>query len=151
MSRLVDLGGRAGIAVRGNTPCPTKLLVDRPRRYPPRRAKIPLYLLYRTQSPLHSFWFFPSTSTMASYQPYGSPQAPNLYPSYPPSINTHSSSFEGMKAAEDGRQLSRTPSPTPSEERELRTTGPFDWKAMSQPKFWIRREWLCACYHLLVH
>ncbi|GLB42916.1 putative SNARE associated Golgi protein [Lyophyllum shimeji] len=36
---------------------------------------------------------------------------------------------------------SRTPSPTPSEERELKT-GVFDWKTLGHWRFWIRREWL---------
>lgn len=39
--------------------------------------------------------------------------------------------------------LNRTPSPTPSEVKELQT-GAIDFKAMSNWRFWIRREWLCA-------
>ncbi|KAF8633114.1 hypothetical protein AX15_001497 [Amanita polypyramis BW_CC] len=34
----------------------------------------------------------------------------------------------------------RTPSPTPSETRELQT-GAIDWKAMMNWKFWLRKEW----------
>lgn len=36
---------------------------------------------------------------------------------------------------------SRTPSPTLSERRELRT-GVFDWKSLRSLRFWFRREWL---------
>ncbi|OCH86161.1 hypothetical protein OBBRIDRAFT_797454 [Obba rivulosa] len=39
------------------------------------------------------------------------------------------------------REISRTPSPTPSELEELRKP-PIDWKAMANWRFWIRREWL---------
>jgi hypothetical protein len=88
---------------------------------------------------------------MASYPPYGSQQPTNSYPSYPPSTNTHSTSFDAIKAAEDGRQISRTPSPTPSEERELRTAGAFDWRNLLQWSFWIRREWLCSSPNPPVH
>ena len=42
------------------------------------------------------------------------------------------------------RDLSRTPSPTPSEQAELKKTGLFDWKAMANWRYWLRREWLCA-------
>ncbi|KAL6298570.1 snare associated Golgi protein-domain-containing protein [Sparassis latifolia] len=36
----------------------------------------------------------------------------------------------------------RTPSPTPSEEAALAKTSIFDWKAMANWRFWLRREWL---------
>ena len=48
------------------------------------------------------------------------------------------------KVADDPRLMNRTPSPTPSEARELKT-GAIDWKQISSTKFWFRREWLCAC------
>lgn len=49
------------------------------------------------------------------------------------------------EVADDARQLSRTPSPTPSEVRALKfRLGTVDWKAMASRKFWFRREWLCA-------
>ncbi|KAI0806058.1 snare associated Golgi protein-domain-containing protein [Irpex lacteus] len=40
------------------------------------------------------------------------------------------------------RELSRTPSPTPSEQAELKKNGLFDWRAMASWRYWIRREWL---------
>ncbi|KAI0077787.1 hypothetical protein K474DRAFT_1595263 [Panus rudis PR-1116 ss-1] len=40
------------------------------------------------------------------------------------------------------REVVRTPSPTPSEARELARTSLFDFKAMMNWKYWIRREWL---------
>jgi hypothetical protein len=44
----------------------------------------------------------------------------------------------------DGAALrGRTPSPTPSEKKEL-GKGAIDWKAMMNWRFWIRREWLCT-------
>ena len=42
-------------------------------------------------------------------------------------------------------RVSRTPSPTPSEQRELER-GVIDWKGMASWKFWFRRKWLCACH-----
>lgn len=40
------------------------------------------------------------------------------------------------------RQVSRTPSPTPSEAAEL-NQGFFDLKAMKSWRYWIRKEWTC--------
>lgn len=36
----------------------------------------------------------------------------------------------------------RTPSPTPSEQKELARESMFDWKTMMSWRFWFRREWL---------
>ncbi|KAG6895245.1 hypothetical protein C0992_002401 [Termitomyces sp. T32_za158] len=60
-------------------------------------------------------------------------------PQYPPSY----------KSAADARILARTPSPTPSEARELKT-GAFDWKRLSSWRFWVRREWLWYYVALVV-
>jgi len=64
-----------------------------------------------------------------------------------PAMNS-TSSLE-TKVAEDPRQISRTPSPTPSELKELKT-GAVDWKTLRTKSFWFRREWLCASpiFHL---
>ncbi|TEB08865.1 hypothetical protein FA13DRAFT_1587221, partial [Coprinellus micaceus] len=43
----------------------------------------------------------------------------------------------------------RTPSPTPSELKELQS-GAINWEAMRKWRFWIRREWLCEYYVILV-
>lgn len=40
----------------------------------------------------------------------------------------------------------RTPSPTPSEQKELARESMFDWKTMMSWRFWFRREWLCASF-----
>ncbi|TFY50260.1 hypothetical protein EVJ58_g11121, partial [Rhodofomes roseus] len=52
---------------------------------------------------------------------------------------------KGGDAAVDMRATARTPSPTPSEAEELTKTSLFDWKAMSSWRYWIRKEWACAC------
>lgn len=67
------------------------------------------------------------------------------YP-YPPNSTSYDSNDPyalHTKPAEEARVLARTPSPTPSEARELKT-GVFDWKTLGKWKFWIRREWLCS-------
>lgn len=43
----------------------------------------------------------------------------------------------------------RTPSPTPSEQKELSRESMFDWKTMMNWRFWFRREWLCASFFLV--
>ena len=49
------------------------------------------------------------------------------------------------EVVDGARQLSRTPSPTPSEMRALKfRLSAVDWKAITSRKFWFRREWLCA-------
>ncbi|KAL4250920.1 Golgi apparatus membrane protein TVP38 [Abortiporus biennis] len=42
----------------------------------------------------------------------------------------------------DLREISRTPSPTPSEEAALARTSVIDWKALSNWRFWFRKEWI---------
>ncbi|KAL1738582.1 hypothetical protein HDZ31DRAFT_4945, partial [Schizophyllum fasciatum] len=66
-------------------------------------------------------------------------------PSYPPYDNGGgSTSPDGDRAPRvDTRvdiPIARTPSPTPSEEREL-NSGVFDWKAISSWRYWFRKEW----------
>lgn len=71
--------------------------------------------------------------------------APSLYPPQQnilyPAMN--STSTLETKLGEDPRQISRTPSPTPSELKELKT-GAIDWETLKRKSFWFRREWLCA-------
>ncbi|KAL0948375.1 hypothetical protein HGRIS_010957 [Hohenbuehelia grisea] len=89
---------------------------------------------------------------MASQYPaYGGPSAQTLTDdashSYPPTYGHSSGSTLTSPAKEDkqndiiARDLARTPSPTPSEARELKT-GAIDWKSITNWRFWIRREWL---------
>lgn len=61
-----------------------------------------------------------------------------------PHEDSRAPSTSGMKHDEYSRQLSRTPSPTPSELRELETGS---WKRYISPKFWLRKEW--AWYYLI--
>ena len=106
---------------------------------------------------------------MTSYQAYGNNTrvSPAPYTSaapnpagdgqfYPPGASrisldddSHTSPFKfkkGGDVAVNMRAINRTPSPTPSEAEELTKTSLFDWKAMSNWRYWIRKEWLCACY-----
>ncbi|KAF5375564.1 hypothetical protein D9615_009175 [Tricholomella constricta] len=68
------------------------------------------------------------------------------YPySYPPTASQYGTNSTvtppyNPKDAE-ARFNARTPSPTPSEERQLKT-GVFDWKTLGNWRFWIRRDWL---------
>lgn len=111
---------------------------------------------------------------MASYPAYGTRTSPTVnapYTSarpaaagdgqfYPPGASRISldddertSPFKyakGGDAAVDMRAIARTPSPTPSEAEELTKTSLFDWKAMSSWRYWIRKEWACACCSLSV-
>ncbi|KIY63711.1 hypothetical protein CYLTODRAFT_493693 [Cylindrobasidium torrendii FP15055 ss-10] len=59
----------------------------------------------------------------------------NSHP-YPPGSVPASNS-----AVFNDRNVSRTPSPTPSEQKEL-GSGAIDWKSMASWRFWLRREWL---------
>lgn len=45
--------------------------------------------------------------------------------------------------ADTARRISRTPSPTPSEVKELKS-GAFDWPRLMKWRFWIRKEWICT-------
>lgn len=42
--------------------------------------------------------------------------------------------------------IMRTPSPTPEEAEELLKTSMFDWKAMRNWRYWVRKEWRCRSY-----
>ena len=48
----------------------------------------------------------------------------------------------------DVRAINRTPSPTPSEAKELAKTSVFDWEAMMKWSYRFRREWACALLSL---
>ncbi|KAF8057598.1 hypothetical protein FPV67DRAFT_1528121 [Lyophyllum atratum] len=76
---------------------------------------------------------FPPNSTRS---PYGtnSTATTQYTPSYIPKAYT-------PKASEQTRMITRTPSPTPSEERQLKS-GVLDWKTLGNWRFWFRREWL---------
>lgn len=64
---------------------------------------------------------------------------------YPPQVGEAWNSHDLNSAKPYDRRISRTPSPTPSEARELRNTGMaglIDWRAMMRPKWWLRKEWI---------
>lgn len=79
---------------------------------------------------------------------------------YPPSSNTSSSDTITLDvyavhpnvAGSNIRRSSRTPSPTPSEAKELET-GAIDWARMRNWRFWIRKEWICTSsqWHIEVY
>jgi hypothetical protein len=84
---------------------------------------------------------FNDTNRPTMISPVGaSPQGQYPYP--PSSYNNSSNTF--MKAPDNVPRISRTPSPTPSEEAELTRTSFLDWKSLSNWRYWFRREWLCA-------
>lgn len=101
---------------------------------------------------------------MSSYQAYGAHQAPPFsnnasssklqYP-YPPNNSAYGASnaesledvVSPLKAKHadvvvDMREISRTPSPTPSEVAELKKTHVIDFKAMANWRWWLRKEWI---------
>ncbi|KAJ7119589.1 hypothetical protein C8R44DRAFT_878007 [Mycena epipterygia] len=91
------------------------------------------------------------------YPAYGAPRPPpsNAYQSssYPPngpfnpsSVSTFNSS---AKRQDDIRNISRTPSPTPTEAKVLNEKL-LNWKELSNWRFWIRREWLTYYIILIV-
>ncbi|KAF8654833.1 hypothetical protein AX16_003353 [Volvariella volvacea WC 439] len=65
--------------------------------------------------------------------------------SYPPlsrTLSSHTVNSSTTKTVEiDLRDTIRTPSPTPSEARALKS-GVIDWKSITNWRFWFRREWL---------
>ncbi|KAF8260064.1 snare associated Golgi protein-domain-containing protein [Lactarius quietus] len=82
------------------------------------------------------------------YPAYGrQPGANNPY-DYPPNGASAPHIFGDSTTTIPGKyeftvnRVSRTPSPTPSETAELARSGLFDWKTMSNWRFWLRREWI---------
>ncbi|KDQ58840.1 hypothetical protein JAAARDRAFT_56898 [Jaapia argillacea MUCL 33604] len=74
------------------------------------------------------------------YQAYRAP-ASNSYPPAP-TYGYNGPVQQPRKNEPLARDISRTPSPTPSELKELEKSGPFDWEKWSDWRFWIRKEWL---------
>lgn len=73
------------------------------------------------------------------------------YQNYPPPHNAANPSYMSFnstttknEADVSVRYISRTPSPTPSEDAALNRKGIIDWKAVTHWRYWIRREWICA-------
>lgn len=65
------------------------------------------------------------------------PEEPISHTDYPPPPSIPNSSNPVIHV--------RTPSPTPSEAKELQH-GAINWKAMRSWKFWFRKEWRCKQY-----
>jgi len=86
------------------------------------------------------------------YPAYGDPrlQVGESPYTYPPNNSSSQNSFTNSSTTIPGKYelnpdpISRTPSPTPSEAAELAREGVFDWKSLTNWRFWLRREWLCA-------
>lgn len=57
---------------------------------------------------------------------------PNILSSMPPHETIDGATLRG-----------RTPSPTPSELRGMKS-GVIDWKTLSNWRFWIRKDWICT-------
>ncbi len=77
-------------------------------------------------------------------EPWNTPNlSVNNHPYPPPTGSYGSSSTVTLgPGALARRDISRTPSPTPSEAKELKT-GAFDWETLGKWRFWIRKEWIC--------
>ncbi|KAF9039593.1 hypothetical protein BDZ89DRAFT_1156808 [Hymenopellis radicata] len=76
-------------------------------------------------------------------EPWSTPNlSVNNHPYPPPTGNYGPPSTVTLAPGGLGRRdLSRTPSPTPSEAKELKT-GAFDWETLGKWRFWIRKEWI---------
>ena len=83
---------------------------------------------------------------MSTYQPVQLLSTkPNVYPP------SHEAEYQGVPNStssfetkvREGSRLSRTPSPTPSEAKELES-GAINWKTISSWRFWFRKEWICT-------
>ncbi|GJE85607.1 Golgi apparatus membrane protein TVP38 [Phanerochaete sordida] len=61
-------------------------------------------------------------------------------PAYYNKMSNHN--YNASDVTVNMRQISRTPSPTPSETAELKKRHLFDFQAMKSFKYWFRREWL---------
>ncbi|KAF5350923.1 hypothetical protein D9758_010543 [Tetrapyrgos nigripes] len=85
-------------------------------------------------------------STPNSYPPQSSspfdslPRKPSPYDTSNP-VNVNFGPSSPNNANVNRAALMRTPSPTPSEQKEL-GTGAIDWKSLLNWRFWLRREWL---------
>jgi hypothetical protein len=79
--------------------------------------------------------------TMAT--PYTHPNSTYGSTVYPPSVGDTWRDVDREAAGKD-RGIMRTPSPTPEEAEELSRTGIIDWRGMSRPGYWLRKEWISA-------
>lgn len=66
---------------------------------------------------------------------------PNMPPSFKTIPNSTIVEHDYAANADTARRISRTPSPTPSEVKELKS-GAFDWPRLMKWRFWIRKEWI---------
>jgi len=118
------------------------------------------------QSSFHSSTSSHVYNSMSSYQAYGGRETPPhtndastskpRYP-YPPNNSLYGTSNSDSQddvvsplkskhtdVVVDMREISRTPSPTPSEVAELKNTHVIDFKAMANWRWWLRKEWFCT-------
>ncbi|KAJ3510802.1 hypothetical protein NLJ89_g4469 [Agrocybe chaxingu] len=83
---------------------------------------------------------YDATNNVPNSTLYPPQQDANTYATLGSTTTLANSMVEG-KMGEEARQITRTPSPTPSELKELQT-GAIDWKTLRTKNFWFRREWL---------
>lgn len=101
-------------------------------------------------APYHSSWQWSSNNFQ-----HASSLPPSAEPLYPPQQNyavepSNRSSYDpSFRPPETTPPQRQTPSPTPSEQKEL-AKGAINWSAMMNWRFWIRREWLCMFRSYLV-
>lgn len=87
---------------------------------------------------------------MSAPTPYNGQAPYNNGMQYPPPLNNVLPIYETNSTFkhEDGMgppRIARTPSPTPSEEEALSVRGAVNWRPFLNWRFWIRKEWICAC------
>lgn len=98
--------------------------------------------------PIMSVPYYSSWQMSSHDYHHTNPLPPSVEALYPPHQNyavAHSDLSYDSSSGPPQPVLHRwTPSPTPSEQKEL-GKGAIDWDAMINWRFWIRREWLCMC------
>lgn len=85
-----------------------------------------------------------NNSSVPSSHPYASASPQASYTSANPSSITVVDSDIPNDGNKVPRDITRTPSPTPSEAKQLRTNGMLSGEDVRNWRFWFRREWFCA-------
>lgn len=93
--------------------------------------------------PISNLPYDPQSHTQQYWNSNGQYPPMNNYPKPSSGLDGSGLPFSANVHLDPRAGLNRTPSPTPSEAKELQT-GAIDFKAMMNWRFWIRREWLCA-------
>ncbi|KAJ3931906.1 MAG: hypothetical protein NXY57DRAFT_1005441 [Lentinula lateritia] len=91
--------------------------------------------------PISNLPYDPQSHTQQYWNSNGQYPPMNNYPKPSSGLDGSGLPFSANVHLDPRAGLNRTPSPTPSEAKELQT-GAIDFKAMMNWRFWIRREWL---------